>query len=515
MEESSLVRIHLEGEGESVEKIDVGPIPVETFGGKIHVEWNPQAAVTALGQLPFFIEFLKTADLFDPWVEDCPMRYQSPNAPDKRDVLGTTFLSVLGGHWRYSHITTIRCDSVNPKLLGMKRVVSEDSVRRGFSGCEEKASEDWLHKHLSRCYEPLLYEPWILDLDTTVKPLYGHQQGAVVGYNPHKPGRPSHSYHTYFMAQTRLALEVEVQAGNHTAACYSQPGLWNFLDPLPEKAKPKLVRGDCNFGNDSMMTGCEKRKLAYLFKLRQSKNVKRLIREMFHQRGWLPAGKGWQGLESELKLQGWEKPRRVIVLRREIKDVAFTKESSSFPKQLVFASIESGTEVKKYEYAVLVTSLQEEILTIAQLYRDRADIENNFDELKNQWSWGGYTTHDLKRCQIMARITALIYNWWSLFVRLAIPQKHAEAITSRPLLLQAMGKQTEHQRQVSLTITSTHAKTSKVQKILRKISQFLQTIKNAEQLTWFERWCWILSRVFISFLKGRPLKPPLLSPQPL
>ena len=31
------------------------PIAVETFGGRIHVEWNPQAAVTPLGQLPFFI----------------------------------------------------------------------------------------------------------------------------------------------------------------------------------------------------------------------------------------------------------------------------------------------------------------------------------------------------------------------------------------------------------------------------------------------------------------------------
>ena len=38
-----------------------------------------------------------------------------------------------------------------------------------------------------------------------------------------------------------------------------------------------------------------------------------------------------------------------------------------------------------YEYAVLVTSLDEEIFTLAQHYRDRGDAENNFDELKNQW----------------------------------------------------------------------------------------------------------------------------------
>ena len=71
-----------------------------------------------------------------------------------------------------------------------------------------------------------------------------------------------------------------------------------------------------------------------------------------------------------------------------------------------------------------MTSLKDEVLSIAQHYRDRADSENNFDELKNQWGWGGFTTKDKKRCQLMARITALIYNWWTIFMRLGIPDKH-------------------------------------------------------------------------------------------
>jgi hypothetical protein len=29
----------------------------------------------------------------------------------------------------------------------------------------------------------------------------------------------------------------------------------------------------------------------------------------------------------------------------------------------------------------------------------------------------------------------LVYNWWSLFTRLADPEHHREALTSRPLLL--------------------------------------------------------------------------------
>ena len=39
--------------------IDDSTLAVDTFGGRVHVEWDPQSSVTPLGQLPFFIEFLK------------------------------------------------------------------------------------------------------------------------------------------------------------------------------------------------------------------------------------------------------------------------------------------------------------------------------------------------------------------------------------------------------------------------------------------------------------------------
>ena len=39
------------------------------------------------------------------------------------------------------------------------------------------------------CYYPLPEEDWILDVDATIKQLYGHQEGAEVSYNPTKPGK--------------------------------------------------------------------------------------------------------------------------------------------------------------------------------------------------------------------------------------------------------------------------------------------------------------------------------------
>ncbi len=69
-----------------------------------------------------------------------------------------------------------------------------------------------------------------MDLDSTVKPLYSKQEKAVEGYNPIKPGRPSHVIHTYLIAELRLVLGAEVQAGNETASSYAQPSLWTYFD---------------------------------------------------------------------------------------------------------------------------------------------------------------------------------------------------------------------------------------------------------------------------------------------
>ena len=64
----------------------------------------------AHGPLAYFIEFLTLTGLWSGWQDRCPLFYTSPNAPSQADVLGTWMLSILSGHRRYSHVTTIRCD---------------------------------------------------------------------------------------------------------------------------------------------------------------------------------------------------------------------------------------------------------------------------------------------------------------------------------------------------------------------------------------------------------------------
>ena len=163
---------------------------------------------------------------------------------------------------------------------------------------------------------------WILDIDTTVKPLYGKQSGAEVSYNPHKPGRPSHALHTYWVGNLRLVLDVVVSPGKAHSAAKARPGLIGVLDKLDEQQRPALVRGDCGFGNEPFIAELEERAQPYLFKLRQTVGVKKLLARQFARDDWStpgPGDQGWSAVEDTLKLSGWDKSRRVVVLRRAVK----------------------------------------------------------------------------------------------------------------------------------------------------------------------------------------------------
>ena len=272
---------------------------VDTPGARIQLQWDHGASATPNAQLAFFGEFLATTGIDDSWVNRCPLIYTSPNAHRKLDVLGTRLLAILAGHKRYSHITGLRGDTLSAETLGMQKMISEDALRRSLSRTNAEQSQRWLAPQLLGSVQAALNTPWILDIDTTIKP------------------------------------------------CMT-PG---------------------------------------------------------------PGDQGWSAVEDTLKLASREKSRRVVVLRRGVKaDLALRRKI----KNAVGEQIEllmPAQDVEVWEYAVLVTNSTCALDAFGQLYRDRADCENDFDELKNQWGWGGFTTQDIERCQTSARAIALVYNW--------------------------------------------------------------------------------------------------------
>jgi hypothetical protein len=252
----------------------------------------------------------------------------------------------------------------------------------------------------------------VADWDSTVITRYGSQEDAAIGYNPQKPGRPSHHPLACVIGGTRLCLHMEWRKGNSVSASgwiEAMEKVWR--SPLAQH-RIRLNRGDIGFGQEAIMAWHEQgtgKRPSYLFKLKLTFNVKKAIAKI-HWDDW--QGKSNEGLVqlAEIKLKPLnESPQ------------------GGFWKQC------------KEDFSAYVTNLtveEADAFQIVQLYRQRADAENVFDELKNQWGFSGFCSQNAAVSQSSARMLLLVYNLWSLFLRVLKNQGgHTEAITSRYELL--------------------------------------------------------------------------------
>jgi hypothetical protein len=206
-----------------------------------------------------------------------------------------------------------------------------------------------------------------------VIPRYGRQGDTAVGYNPQKPGRPSHHPLACVIGSTRLCLHMEWRKGNTVSSSGWIEAMGKVWRSPIARHCIRLNRGDIGFGQEAVMAWHEQgegRRPSYLFKLKLTANVKKAIAKV----PW----DDWQGKSNE---------------------------------------------------------------GLVQIYRQRADAENVFDELKNQWGFSGFCSQKAAVSQSSARLLLLVYNLWSLFVRVVKNQGgHTEAIRSRYELLLIPGK---------------------------------------------------------------------------
>ena len=84
---------------------------------------------------------------------------------------------------------------------------------------------------------------------------------------------------------------------------------------------------------------------------------------------------------------------------------------------------------------------------------------------------------------------ALIYNWWSWYVRLAHPKTRLEAITSRPKLLAAVGRMTNHSRVTKLVLAVTHEAAAQIKVLIANVrAGLIHILAAAPQLDKAQRW---------------------------
>jgi hypothetical protein len=414
-----------------------------TAGGRIALKPSEEALTPYAGLVPF-AAFLKHMGTVETLAATFPVKRTSPNAKPVADIVHSFMLTALADGRRFTHVERLREDPTLNELFGMESTVGPDTIRRLFASMKSEQASAWLSSASAPLWQ-MLPDKLILDWDSTVQTKYGQQEGTAIGYNPGKPGRRSVHPLVASAAGTRLCVAYRHRDGDTVTSTQWAEAMEEAQRHLPA-GKIWLNRGDIGLGNEAVMSWHESApgRPHYLFRLKLTKNVRKAIHALpeSHWQGPCQAGT-WQVAEARVKLDGWTSERRVVVARKTQGKAPASEQGELW-------------KINAHEYAAYVTDLGIETLNAWQVqatYRDRADAENVFDEVKNQWGFNGFMSAKKAISATAAQLLLLVYNLWTLYLRLIEPSKHMEAVKSRRWFLLIAGRLVQSGRQKALAVS--------------------------------------------------------------
>jgi len=344
---------------------------------------------------------------FKKWVErHIPVREESPNSKGIYEKVLALYLTSLIGGTRFSHVGWLGHGiEVVKKCFGVEWLPQSASVlTRFFAKFRQKYNESLRKSAVKLAYklvEHVKVTEDILILDSTVCVRYGSQEGAYKGYNPKKPGRPSHH-----PLKAILGSGYVVNLWNRRGDTHSSHQCILFhkqvLLEMPEWLKIKWTLADSGFGGENFLEYMESRGHRYVVALKITACAQHVI---LFIKDWKRIAPGIEVGEAEAKLSTWEKFRRLIVIRQDSK----VRPKAAGKQPYLFKEME---EYENFRFTVLVTNDREVSgEEIWALYRPRANVENRIKDLKIDYGWDEFNVHSFWGTEAaMILIGMVFYN---------------------------------------------------------------------------------------------------------
>lgn len=328
------------------------------------------------------------------------------------DVMLGWFYGLSLGAERFEHFTRYRRDRLLGELLGIERFSSPDTIRRLFLSFNyqrlTEVSERLMRFSLSRTRSILLGHT--LDLDSTVLCRYGEQEGSLRGYNPKKPGRPSHHPLVGFLAEARRLLWATLRSGNTGSANGCVEFIRQALTRLPLGHRVGLVRADAGFFVKSFLEHLESEGLPYIIVARLTAVVRKIVLHRIPSTAWRVVARGVEVADLEASLPNWRgAKRRFVCLRQEI-----IERPEARGRRLV--------DCPGYTYRVVVTSVPHAAEVVTRMYAGRADSENRIKELKEDLSLDTFCLKSFDATDAAFRMGCVLYNLLADFRETVLPR---------------------------------------------------------------------------------------------
>lgn len=241
-----------------------------------------------------------------------------------------------------------------------------------------------------------------IDVDTTVTPLFGEQEGALPGPNPHYHGRPSYHPILARVAEADTVVGARLRSGDTSLGGSDAEDIEDWIARVHKAVPGAIITTRIDAGGDctALLSGVERAQAYFLVKMKQTPNLVSAVCNTTK----------WQTVDRD----AFDEPTR------QVAEIDFRRDDWQDKKWRVFAvrtnERESGKQVQLWDHLdfsvhVYVTNdWTRDLDTLARLYDDRAAIEPLIAELKNGFGIGKVSTSDFQANEAAFLIKLLAYN---------------------------------------------------------------------------------------------------------
>lgn len=417
--------------------------------------------VTAWGGLKLMARWFEKIELRGLFAEHLQaVRGGSNRAYDPVEVVLSFVVSVLMGAWRLCHTQMLRYDEPMKCLFGFDDVPSASTFSRFFGRFTRRVVEEslgGLSRALMERMRPFYPACGVtVDLDSSVFERYGEQEGALRGYNPRKPGRPSHHPLFAMIAEWKWVHHLWLRRGDTVSGSGAVSFLQEVVGRLPEWVEIRLVRADSGFFWGSILDELERQKLQYIVVARMNPQVRSQIGRISH---WIPIARGVELGEMTYKAADWKAGRRMVVVRQSLKERP-DAQGRLFP------------DLPGYRYRAVVTNTALNAREVWNLHRGRSDTENRIKELRTDFFMDSFSLKKFHATEAALWLVAVAYNLASWF-KLAILKDHSPRLMTLRLRLFLCGAILGTDRgQTVLRLSASNKLRATFDKLLHRIDQW-------------------------------------------
>jgi hypothetical protein len=284
----------------------------------------------------------------------------------------------------------------------------------------------------------------ILDLDSSVSPTHGHQEGSA--YNGHFGCT---CYHPLFCFNQVGDLErVLLRNGNVHSADEWRSVLEPVVARYRHKAIRKFFRGDAAFAQPGVYEFLEEERYGYVIRLPGNARLYRKVKNLMQSPPEPAVEEPVTYYASfSYRADSWNKPRRVVAK-------VVWHPGELFPR-----------------LGFIVTNLYGSPPKVVEFYNGRGTAEQWIKEGKHALNWTRLSCHDFVDNQVRLQLFALAYNLGNFLRRLALPDgvRHWSLTTLRDKLIKIGAKVVRHARYVVFQMAEIAVARELFEAILKRI----------------------------------------------